>query len=128
MNRNAASAVVGWHRYLVYHANTLFFVMKLPILIPLLTGFVFCSAGPLSAKLHQGKTGSGIHPGANQPLTEDDQTTRFAFEHVNFHIDETVVLQIESLRGELLPARAASRRTSMTATPCSCRSTVARRP
>ena len=80
--------------------------MKSPILIPLLTGLLCWSAGPLSAKSHQGKTGAGTHPGTNPPPAGDEQTTHFEFKHVNFHIDETVILQIENLRGELLPAKA----------------------
>ena len=80
--------------------------MKLPVLIPLLAGLLCCSGRPLSARPHQGKAGSGTHPGTDQPPAGDEQTTHFEFKHVNFHIDETVVLQIESLRGELLPAAA----------------------
>ena len=80
--------------------------MKLTVLISLLAGFVFWSNGSLSAKSHHGNAGSGTHPEANQPPSGDDQTTYFEIKHTNFHIDETVVMQIESMRGELLPAKA----------------------
>ena len=79
--------------------------MRLPLLFPLLTGMLFCSGGPLFARSHPASTNSGTHPGAAHPSSGDDQTTVFQLKHVNLHIDETVVLQIESLRGELLPAR-----------------------
>ena len=35
-----------------------------------------------------------------------DQTAHFEFKQVNFHIDDTVVLQIDLLCGELLPGKA----------------------
>ena len=80
--------------------------MKFAALSPLVIGFLFWSSGPLSAKPHHGNTGSGTHPGAGEPLSGNDQTTYFEIKHTDFHIDETVVMQIETMRGELLPARA----------------------
>ncbi len=67
---------------------------------------MFWFGGSLSAKPHHGSIGSGTHPGASQPLSGDDQPTYFEIKHTDFHIDETVIMQIESMHGELLPARA----------------------
>ena len=75
-------------------------------LLPLCGVALVLSAGPLAAKTvrHGGAAASSkTHP--QPPAGDDAQTAHFEFKHVNFHIDETVVLQIALLRGELLPAK-----------------------
>jgi hypothetical protein len=46
------------------------------------------------------------HPlfGKTKPRGTSRGTTRFEYRHVNFHVDDSIVLEIASLRGELLPA------------------------
>ena len=49
---------------------------------------------------------SAPHPllGKTKPRRTASGPTRFLYRHVNFHIDDSIVLEIASLRGELLPA------------------------
>ncbi len=59
-------------------------------------------ANPLDAKsVHRGNKSAAA---AGRDPNGGDPTTRFAFRHVNFHVDDTVVLLIDELRGELLPS------------------------
>ena len=77
--------------------------MLSPIRVFLLAAaLVPLTAGPLHARPRHGGSGGGTHPAAR---ADDDKTTRFEMRHVNYHIDDTVVLQIDNLHGELLPAK-----------------------
>ena len=77
--------------------------MKFPFLVGLLGGVLLLLVSPSNAApRHHGRS-AGTHP-ATTP-SDDDKMTRFEMKHVNYHIDETVVLQVDNLRGELLPAR-----------------------
>src|SRR5436305_6809070 len=46
------------------------------------------------------------HPlrGKTEPRRTPGGPTRFEYRHVHFHVDDSIVLEIAALRGELLPA------------------------
>ena len=73
--------------------------------LPWLGAVMILLAGPLPAWPRHANRGDESPPRSKPLGGPDEKTTHFEYKHVNYHIDDTVVLQIESLRGELLPTK-----------------------